>query len=99
MSLNIRALAIVGAIVFGGGCLLVGLANLIWESYGVALLGVAASVYPGYDGPDGIWSVIVATLYAVVDGAVCGAIFGWLYNWAAGTGVAQKPAAEGGSTQ
>jgi hypothetical protein len=57
MSLNIRALTIVGAIVFGGGCLLVGLANLIWESYGVALLELAASVYPGYDGPDGIWSV------------------------------------------
>jgi hypothetical protein len=91
MSLNIRALTIVGAIVFGGGCLLVGLANLIWESYGVALLELAASVYPGYDGPDGIWSVIVATLYAVVDGAVCGAIFGWLYNWAAGRSVEHTP--------
>jgi hypothetical protein len=70
---------------------LVGLANLIWESYGVALLELASSVYPGYDGPDGIWSVTVATLYAAVDGAVCGAIFGWLYNWAAGRGVERTP--------
>jgi hypothetical protein len=74
------------------------LANLIWESYGVAFLGLAASVYPGYDGPEGIWSVIVVTLYALVDGAVCGAIFGWLYNWAVGLGVVQKVVAERAGT-
>lgn len=84
MSLNIKALAITGAIVWGGACLLGGLANLVWESYGVACLELAASVYPGYDGPDGLWSVIVLTLYGLVDGAVCGAIIGWLYNLAAG---------------
>ena len=83
MSLNVKALAIAGAIAWGGSCLLLGLANLIWESYGVAFLELAASVYPGYDGPGGLWSVIVVTLYALVDGAVCGAIIGWLYNWAA----------------
>jgi len=92
MSLNIRALAIAGAIVWGGCFLLVGLANLIWASYGAVCLEVAASIYPGYDGPDGLWSVIVVTLYALVDGAVAGAVLGWLYNWAART----KPAAQHG---
>jgi len=83
MSLNIKALAIAGAIVWGGCCLLVGLANLIWASYGAACLDVAASIYPGYHGPDGFFSVIVLTLYALVDGAVAGAVIAWLYNWAA----------------
>ncbi len=98
MSLNIKALAIVGAICFGGCYLLVGLANLIWESYGVAVLQFAASVYPGYDGPDGIWSVIVVTLWAIVDGAVIGAIFGWLYNWAASRGVKRTPTTQESGT-
>jgi len=91
MSLNIKALAIAGAIGFGACFLLVGLANLVWDSYGAALLRLGASVYPGYDGPNGLWSVIVVTLYAIVDGAVCGAIFGWLYNWAVGRGGARVP--------
>lgn len=91
MSLNIRALTIAGAIGLGACFLLVGLANLIWESYGVGFLQLGASLYPGYDGPDGIGSVIVVTLYAIVDGAVCGAIFGWLYNWVAGRGAARTP--------
>jgi hypothetical protein len=80
MSLNVKALAITGAILWGGACLLVGLANLMWASYGVACLELAGSIYPGYGGPDGLWSVIVLTLYALVEGAVAGAIFGWLYN-------------------
>jgi hypothetical protein len=91
MPLNIKALAIASAIGLGACFLLVGLANLIWESYGVAFLQLGASVYPGYDGPGGIWSVIVVTLYAIVDGVVCGAIFGWLYNWARGLGGAPAP--------
>ena len=86
MSLNIRALAIVGAILMGGGFFLVGLANLMFPGYGGALLEFGASVYPGYHGPGGIGSVIVVTLYAAVDGAVCGAIVAWLYNFFAGGG-------------
>jgi hypothetical protein len=43
-------------------------------------------VYPGYHGPGGFGSVIVATLYAAVDGAVCGAIVAWLYNFLAAGG-------------
>jgi hypothetical protein len=95
MVFNIKALAIVGAVLMGGCLLLMGILNLIFPAYGVAFLELMASVYPGYHGPAGFGSVIVATLYAIVDGAVCGAIFAWLYNLVAG-GVASKPSAAGG---
>ncbi|UCG88108.1 MAG: hypothetical protein JSW71_06075 [Gemmatimonadota bacterium] len=84
MDLNIKALAVVGAVLMGACLLLVGIANLIFPSYGVAFLDLMASLYPGYHGPDGFGSVIVGTLYAAVDGAVCGAILAWLYNLVAG---------------
>jgi len=84
MSLSVRALAIVGAVLMGGCMLLVGIANLIFPAYGGAFLDLMASVYPGYHGPAGFGSVIVATLYGGVDGAICGAILAWLYNLADG---------------
>jgi hypothetical protein len=86
MTLNVRALTIVGAVLTGGGLFLTGLANLVWNSYGVAFLELAASIYPGYHGPAGFGSVIVVTLYGLVDGALCGAILGWLYNMVAAGG-------------
>lgn len=92
MVFNIKALAIVGAVLMGACLLLMGIVNLIFPSYGVAFLELMASVYPGYHGPAGFGSVIVATMYAIVDGAVCGAIFAWLYNLVAG-GVASKSGA------
>jgi len=84
MTFNVKALAIVGAILGGGMFLLVGLAHLMFPSYGGALLEFGASIYPGYRGPTGFGSVIVVTMYAVVDGAVCGAIVAWLYNTVVG---------------
>jgi hypothetical protein len=92
MVFNVKALAIVCAILMGACLLLMGILNLIFPSYGVAFLNFMASVYPGYHGPGGFGSVIVATLYAIVDGAVCGAIFAWLYNLVAGQATA-KPSA------
>jgi hypothetical protein len=44
------------------------------------MLDLLRSVYPGYAGTSGFLGVIVGTLYAVVDGAVCGALLAWLYN-------------------
>lgn len=90
MTLNIKALAIVGAVFTGGSFLLVGLLNLIFSSYGVGFLELGASLYPGYDGPGGFGSVIVVTLYGLLDGAVAGAIFAWLYNVVAAGGGAEK---------
>ena len=84
MTLNVKALAIVGAILGGAMFLLVGIANLAFPSYGGAMLDLAASVYPGYKGPGGFGSVIVVALYAAVDWAIAGAIVAWLYNTVAG---------------
>ena len=80
MKLDIKALAIAGAVLWGGMFLLVAVLNLAFSSYGVGALELAASIYPGYGGPGGFASVIIVTLYAVLDGAIAGAILAWLYN-------------------
>ena len=80
MKLNTKALTLTAAILWGGCFLLTGLANQVWPGYGLSLLNFGASVYPGYHGPSGFGSVMVMTMYAVVDGAVCGGLFALLYN-------------------
>jgi len=79
MSLSIKGLTLTVAIFWGALMFLMGIAHLIWPSYGTAFLEVAQSIYPGYT-IGGFGSVIVGTMYATVDGAVGGAIFAWLYN-------------------
>ncbi len=79
MKLCVKSLAITCCIFSAALLFLMGLAHLIWPGYGTAFLELAASVYPGYE-VGGFGSVIVGTLYAAVDGAICGAIFAWLYN-------------------
>lgn len=80
MRLNITALSITIGLLWSGAIFLVGLANLIWPPYGKAFLELAASVYPGYHADPCFGSVIVGTLYGLVDGVIGGAVFGWLYN-------------------
>jgi hypothetical protein len=80
MSLDVKALAVTTAVVWGGCLFFTGLTNLAFPAYGLAWLQLAASIYPGYHGPAGLGSVIVVLLYGLLDGAVAGAIFGWLYN-------------------
>ncbi len=80
MRMDIKALSLTVAIVWGGSILLIGLANLIWTTYGVAFLEVAASIYPGYRGSSSFGQVIVGTLYGLVDGFIGGLIIGGLYN-------------------
>ncbi len=84
MSLSIKALAIAGAVFTGGSFLLVGMLNLIFPGYGIGLLELGASIYPGYHGAGGFGSVIVVTLYGLIDGAIAGALFAWLYNFVSG---------------
>jgi hypothetical protein len=67
-------------ILWGACILFVGVANMIWPSYGQAFLQLCASIYPGYHPGTGFRSVVIGTLYALVDGAIGGAIFAWLYN-------------------
>jgi hypothetical protein len=87
MKLSIRALMITAALLWGGGLLLVGLLNLASESYGLAFLQMMSSVYPGFHVSRTLGDVLVGSVYAAVDGAICGLLFGWLYNaFAAGWG-------------
>lgn len=81
MKLNIKALALAGAIFWGVSVLLVGVANLIWAGYAQRFLDALASIYPGYHATRSFAEVVVVSLYAAVDGLIGGAVFGCLYNW------------------
>ena len=80
MRFNIKALSITAALLWGGAILLVGIANMIWPSYGHAFLNILGSIYPGYQPEMGFGSVVTGALYGLVDGGVGAAVFGWLYN-------------------
>ena len=54
-------------------------AQQVWPTYGVTFLELMDGLYPGY-APGGFGSVVMGTLYALVDGAIGGAVFAWLYN-------------------
>lgn len=85
MKLNLKALALTAGILWALAILITGIANLIWSGYGVGFLQIMASVYPGYHAAGSVGDLIVGTLYALVDGALCGLVFGWLYNLLTGT--------------
>jgi hypothetical protein len=89
MRLDLKALAIALGLGWGAGVFLVGVAHLLWPGYGGAFLEVIASMYPGYH-VGGFGEVIVGTLYALLDGAVCGVVIAWLYN-AAGKAAGPQP--------
>jgi len=80
MKLSVKGLALACGILWGVAMLAMGLANLIWGSYGQQFLQTMASVYPGYHATGSGAEVIVGTLYGVVDGLIGGAVFAWLYN-------------------
>ena len=84
MKLSLKGLGIAFAIVWGGAIFIVGVANLVSETYDVAFLEVMASVYPGYQHEGSFGSVIVGTLYGALDGAIGGFVLGWVYNRFAG---------------
>jgi len=87
MKLSVKGLALACGILWAVAMLAMGLANLIWSSYGQQFLQTMASVYPGYHATRSIPEVIVGTLYGAVDGFFGGAIFAWLYNQFATPGV------------
>ena len=80
MKIDVRALAISLALLWGGGILITGIANLIWPTYGIEFLEMLASVYPGYQGTASFGQVLVGTLSGLVDGFLGGLVLGWLYN-------------------
>jgi hypothetical protein len=84
MKFNIPAFAIAIGLLWSGTIFLVGWANLVWPPYGSAFLELAASIYPGYHADPNFGSVVVGTLYGLLDGLIGGAVFGWIYNLLAG---------------
>jgi hypothetical protein len=80
MRFSIKGLALASGILWGVAMLGMGLANLIWSSYGQQFLQTMASVYIGYHVTRSIAEVIVGALYGFVDGLIGGAVFAWLYN-------------------
>jgi len=80
MKVSTKGLAMASGILWGVAMLVMGLANLIWASYGQQFLQTMSSVYPGYHATRSVAEVIVGTLYGFVDGLIGGAVFAWLYN-------------------
>lgn len=81
MKLDVISLGVALAVMWALAILLAGIANLIWPAYGVAFLKVIDSIYPGYHfGRWGFGGVLVATLYAAIDGFVLGVVIAWIYN-------------------
>ena len=80
MKLSVKALTIAGGIIWALAILIVGILNIIFTEYGGEFLKLMASVYPGYKASGTIIDVIVGTLYALLDGAICGFIVALLYN-------------------
>lgn len=81
MKLSLKGFTITCGLLWGGAVLMVGLANVVWPTYGVAFLQLCSSIYPGYHANPTLGSVLVGTGYALVDGAIGGAIFAWIYNF------------------
>ena len=61
MNLNVKALALASAILWGLCMLGMTLANLVSGSYGGQFLQLMASVYPGYHATRSIGEVVVGT--------------------------------------
>ena len=80
MKLPAKSLIITAAILWALTFFFVGILNYLSPPYGKAFLEVMSSVYPGYKTVGTFGSVIVGTLYALVDGAIAGALFAWIYN-------------------
>lgn len=84
MRLSVRAMALAGALVWGGAILLVGLINHELPNYGLGFLQMMSSVYPGFHAFHTMLGVLIGTLDGIVDGAIAGMLFAWLYNKFAG---------------
>lgn len=75
--LNIRALAVAVAILWGGAMMLMG-----WIApfgYGREMVDAISTLYIGY-GP-GFVGGVIGGIWGAVDGGIGGWLFGWLYNW------------------
>ena len=77
--LSVKGFAIACGITFALAMLVGGIMALIWPDWGARFMDLAGALYPGVEGV-AFGPVVVASLYALVDGAIFGAVFAWLYN-------------------
>jgi hypothetical protein len=81
MKLDTLRFGIAVCVLWGAIVFLVAVGNMVIAGYGEAFLKVIDSIYPGYHlGEWDFGGVIVATLYAALDGFIIGIVFAWLYN-------------------
>jgi hypothetical protein len=78
--LSVKNFALTCGLMWGGGLFVISLTQLMWPWYGVAFLSIMESIYPGYQGMEGLLGALVLLLYGLLDGIVAGGIFAWLYN-------------------
>ncbi len=82
MKLDVIRFGCAVSAVWGVCVFFVGLANLLWPTYGIEFLKIIDSIYPGYHfGLWGFGGVIVAAMYAAIDGWIVGAVFALFYNF------------------
>lgn len=79
MKLSIRGAALAAGTTWGAAMLLIASANSAC-GYGGAFLTMMDGLYPGFAHDGTVWSVVVGTLYGLLDGLIAGAAFAWLYN-------------------
>ena len=84
MKLSIKAFALSASILWGTALFVVISSNMIFPGFAVDFLRIVSSIYPGYQHGTGVSSIIIGSLYGVVDAGIAGAIFAWLYNHLAG---------------
>ena len=75
-----KPLSITLGLLWAGAMLSAGLAHLFNPGYGTEFLRVMSSVYPGFHGSPTLGSVLVGTIYGLVDGAICGYLLVSLYG-------------------
>ena len=80
MKLSVKSLTFTAALIWGVCFLFVSALNFLTPPYGQSFLEVMSSVYPGYKAVGTGGSVVIGTLYALLDGAVGGFLFGVIYN-------------------
>ncbi len=78
--MNLKAVTLSGAVVWGLAMLLAGLIHMAVPSYGADFLRLMSSIYPGADTAPTLGRVLLGTCYGFVDGAVAGWLFGVLYK-------------------
>ena len=84
MKLSIRATTLTMALLGAASMLLVGIVNMIMPIYGGNFLQMMSSVYPGFHDSRTWLSILIGTVYGLIDGAVAGWIFARVYDWIVG---------------